>query len=190
MLSRPAQRLGHNWAAHWNLAPGLFQNGQALMCMKRAMRYSWPCCPHLKTRHSVQFAGRPWLWNWNWKSPSLLQKCSIHLCGVNMKAEGDEPPLKQARYSEDRDITYSPHEELRTSVSNKGAFSPSRVQHEEKCTPGNVAFGSLSITFSSMLSVSVCATHSGRKSLYGETDFMLSCGWRFAAGCPIFKRVG
>ncbi|XP_054844765.1 protein angel homolog 2 isoform X2 [Eublepharis macularius] len=133
MLSRPLQRLGRDWAAHWNLAQRLFQNGQTYKCWKWTEYCSWAWCSHLNSQESLV----SWKLSlfWNRQPHNHIQKCSIHLSPANMKSEGDEPTSKRRRYSEDRDISCSPDEQLSTTFPNETSLLSNEPQHEEESLP-------------------------------------------------------
>lgn len=135
MLSRPLQRLGRDWIAHWNLAQRVFQNGQTYKCMKWTEYCSWVWCSHLNPQDFQV--------SWNRKPHSRIQNCSIHLCPANMKSEGEEPTPKRRRCSEDQDISGSPNEQLSTSFPNETSLFHNEPQREEEGLPkprGNVIF--------------------------------------------------
>ncbi|XP_077195027.1 protein angel homolog 2 isoform X1 [Paroedura picta] len=127
MLSRPLQRLGRDWIAHWNLAQRVYQNGQTYKCVKWTEYCSWVWCSHLNPQD--------FLVSWNRKPSNHIRNCPIHLCPAKMKSEGDEPTPKRRRCSEDRDISCSPNEALVTSFPNEASLFHNEPQHEEESLP-------------------------------------------------------
>nr|XP_056708684.1 protein angel homolog 2 [Euleptes europaea]XP_056708686.1 protein angel homolog 2 [Euleptes europaea] len=133
MLSHSIQRLGRDWVARWNLAQRLFQNGQTYKCTKGTEYCSWVWYSHLNPQDCPV----------SWKHPlfrngqlhNQIQNCSIHLCPANMKSEGDEPTSKRRRFSDDRDISCSPNEQLSTSFPSETLLLHNEPQQEEEGLP-------------------------------------------------------
>ncbi|XP_030413372.1 protein angel homolog 2 isoform X1 [Gopherus evgoodei] len=147
MLPRHMQRLGRDWAAHWDSPQRFCWNSCISNSTRWPDRYSW--APYVSTADftvnwRLPHFFRPWRlphffgpWRppqyWNWQRDNFTHNSSFHLSNPNMKSEGDEPSSKRRRHSGQNDVC-SPKEEISSSNQNEAACLSTPPKNEKENT--------------------------------------------------------